>query len=278
MTVSSSTISASADPVKPLESPGWQRHHWWGLIGMVFLGQLFLIFWLGDRTPAKLRQVQAPPIIRFTGPAWAEWLALQDPTLFALPHRRSFSGLAWQITSPPNLRADNWVNPARWPEPVVPPLAANFSGLQTPALTEANLVPIRPLPELRVTETVEQQLFQERSTLRIEGHLVDRNLLAPFQLPSWPNTNSDLLTNSIVQLAVDAEGWTASITLLCSSGSKEADLFALDTARKARFESLITNAQPSSPLLSGPWTWGQLIFQWHTTAETVTNAAPAARQ
>jgi hypothetical protein len=76
------------------EPRAWARRRWWVVIALVFGAQLGLIFWLSERTPARPRPPAAAPALRLlTGPASVEWLALNDPTLFALPHLLNFSGL-----------------------------------------------------------------------------------------------------------------------------------------------------------------------------------------
>jgi len=113
----------------------------------------------------------------------------------------------------------------------------------------------KPRPDLLPPVVAEIVVARRtNSTLRVAGDLVNRRLLNPPQLQSWPAL--DLLTNTVVQVLVNAEGNVFSSTLLTLSGSKEADQNALDVARAARFEPL----RRSSPAL----TIGALIFEWHT--------------
>jgi len=99
--------------------------------------------------------------------------------------------------------------------------------------------------------------------------LAARRLLTALDLPSWPH--SDILTNTVVQVVVDADGDTLSSTPLKSCGLSEADQFALKTAASARFLSARKPGQPAVPL-----SWGKMIFQWHTVPAESTNSAPAA--
>lgn len=71
-------------------SGSWSRQHWYGVIILIFIGQLIFIFWLGQRTPFSRRWVAPGPAIRLAGPGSAELLSLTDPTLFALPHVHGF--------------------------------------------------------------------------------------------------------------------------------------------------------------------------------------------
>ena len=107
--------------------------------------------------------------------------------------------------------------------------------------------------------------------MRVEGELAGRRLLKPIELPSWPHT--EILTNSIVQIIVDADGWTISPgALLSGSGLNEADQYALRLARVARFESVrpLGPAHATNPA-SRPM-WGKLIFEWQTVP--FSNAPP----
>ena len=71
--------------------------------------------------------------------------------------------------------------------------------------------------------------------------MAGRRLVQPIELPPWPY--QDLLTNSVVQMVVDAEGRPASVpVLLSSSGCPAADEYALEQAQAARFEPVSRNA------------------------------------
>jgi TonB family protein len=72
-----------------------------------------------------------------------------------------------------------------------------------------------------------------------------------------------LLTNTVVQMLVDANGLPVSVTLLASSGLKEADDYALAQARQTRFEAAAAETQPQAIALRD-LSWGQLVFNWHT--------------
>jgi hypothetical protein len=122
----------------------------------------------------------------------------------------------------------------------------SFADKPAPRLSEVNPPPI-PLPT--------------KSSVRIEGDLTRRELLAPVEVPSIPHTN--LLTNTVIQLAVDSSGFALFPVMLSSSGSKGADQQALDLAKGLRFKPVGTaNAGP--PQRPRSLTWGRLVFEWHT--------------
>ena len=240
----------------------WSRRRWWELVGLVFVVQLGLIFWLSDRAPIRVRPPAAAPTLLLAGNSSAEVLALKDPTLFALPHRQGFSGLAWLGITTQNFPAFEWTEKPRFL-----PLPPRQLGKDFNRFTETNNFPSlqtspMPRPELMLPELSRTAIASAQSKLRIEGKLTGWQLIAPPAVPSW--RHPDLLTNSIVQVVIDAEGKPVSVTLLTSSGLKSADDLALERARGMRFESLRRSGveRPREP--GTRLTWGKLIFEWCT--------------
>jgi hypothetical protein len=87
----------------------------WIAVLLVFAAQLAVFFWLGNPpAPARL-QPTAAPMIHLSGNNWEELLALEDPTLFVLPHRNNFSGAVWIKNATPPFEPANSVEP---PEPL----------------------------------------------------------------------------------------------------------------------------------------------------------------
>jgi len=265
-------LSAQAEPRDTSPREGrWSRRRWVVLIGLVFAAQAGLMFAFRDRQPVVPRQPARVPMLRLATES-SELLALTDPTLFALPHREGFSGAAWLTNPPPDSPTNAWTEPVRWLPPPVEQLGAEFrSFIQTNAFESLQIVamsePAPIIPELFPVEPP-----STRSTLRIGGDLARRRLITPLVLPSW--TNTDLLTNSVVQLLVDARGNVISAALLPpGSGLTAADTNALALANSARFESIEPagpdRAQHPAPLA----TFGTMIFEWQTM---LTNAPPAA--
>jgi hypothetical protein len=203
----------------------------------------------------------------------AELLALQDPTLFALPHRQGFSGPAWlkgpAIPNPPS----GW---SEAPRPL--PLCVTQLGAFVVQQPGTNLftpreLPLAPEPEASLAGSPLLPLSPEQSRLlRIEGPLADYRLLTTLDLPSWQYNG--ILTNTVVQLVVDAEGRPRAWTLLFGSGYPRADDHALAQARTARFEI------PGGPGHDGfsastaatRLIRGLLVFEWHTVPLPPTNA------
>jgi hypothetical protein len=197
-------------------------------------------------------------------------LAFADPTLFALPHHEGFSGLAWLTITEPD------VHPLLWDE------APRFLPLDPASLGEAfrnymstnqpGSLPEMTQPELKfkIPEVLPSRPLVTASTLRLSGELASRRLLVAPKLRPWPST--EILSNSVVQVLVGADGRPISATLLRPPGSAltEADQYALRSATTVRFES-INGADPLNPLAA--IALGQMIFEWQTVPQP-TNSPP----
>jgi hypothetical protein len=245
-----------------------RRARWLGWLLVVCLVQIALIFWMSDYTPAKIRKPAAAPVLRMVGRGSAELLALSDPTLFALPHFRGFSGDAWLTPPPPPNRAFEWTEEPRW----LPFQQQEFARTKTDSKTNTALnafeVISRFAPEPSSLVISAPPQFREKSAIRIDG-LATRRLLSLPNLPSWSSTN--VLTNTVLRVMIDAKGIPRSQTVLVRSGFSEADAYALKIARDLRFEPVPETpraaANPSVPALS----WTEVVFLWHTLPATKTN-------
>jgi hypothetical protein len=217
------------------------------------------------------RKTAPAPAFRLSDGSPGDGLALEDPTLFVLPHHHSFSGQAWLAIPTREF------SPPAWSEPVqYLPLPAEALGAEFARFVQTNPAPpfatiVMLDPELRSPDLVAAEPPSGPSTLRVEGDLARRRLRLAPRLPSW--SYPDLLTNSVVQVVVDAPGNPVSAVLLPpGSGLKDADLFALDFARSARFgpEPAAAAGNHSAGL-----TFGILVFHWQTLAMPATNSPPA---
>jgi hypothetical protein len=248
----------------------WSRGRFMIRVAIVFMGQLALIFLLQGRPSDAPTKHTAVPAIHWMANDPGELLALQDPTLFVLPHREGFSGEAW--LKPPGLTNETPV----WSEPMRPLLlAAQNLGSAFQQFIRAN--PPQTFPDVLLesdglAEPPAAETLSTPSTFHLTGDLAGRRLLSEFQLQPWPN--GDLLTNTVVQLLVDARGNTVSAALLPPGcGLPKADQTALALARAARFEPRATVAgriNSREPAL----TLGAIIFEWQTLPLTNAPAAP----
>src|SRR5438552_5810724 len=108
--------SVNAASVEPVQ---WPRRRWFYAIGMVFLVQVGLIFFVAERP----RQAQSPPpfgsVINLamdpqTEAQLAQLPELSDPTIFALPNMHGFSGGAWLKFTPDEHHFMDWTQPECW--------------------------------------------------------------------------------------------------------------------------------------------------------------------
>jgi hypothetical protein len=206
-----------------------------------------------------IRMVSAPPAAQPTG---------DDPTLLALPSLRGFSGPAWMAFPPLAHQPSEWVEPPHWLSLDTQTLSSTFSlFVRTNAISPAHIAD-KPLPPLPGYEPrFQSEPLPAQSRLRLGVGLAGRALLAPLPLQSW--AYSEMLSNTIVQAAVDADGFTFSPVLLSGCGLKEADQHALRLATGARFRSLPRGQRANEG--AGPLTWGRMIFEWHTLPASATN-------
>ncbi|MDB6110090.1 MAG: hypothetical protein JWR69_1840 [Pedosphaera sp.] len=249
-----------------VEPQSWPKRRWWKTVALVMLGQLGLIFWLTDLKPATPRTPSLEASIYLPAEKTIEFPDLQDPTLSALPNRHGFSGPAWMNEPPLAHPVLDWVEEPLWLTQPTGALGGAFS----------EFINTNKVASIEVVKRLEPQLdptgfysltYQAptQSTVRLEGELANRPLMSPLTLSSWPVAES-LLTNSVVEIGVWANGRVFSAVLLAGSGLREADNSALNLARTVRFRSLLSAKDLS---------WGKLVFQWHTIAPASTNAATA---
>jgi len=238
-------------------SSTWTPKRRWTLVLLVFVAQVSFILAFGDRQPVQRRPASPVTVLSLTQ-SESEWLALNDPALFALPSPHGVAGQAWQKT--PVMA----FSPFRWTEaPRLLSLQPDHLGhafgrfMQTNSFTrlvfETKPEPAALLPvSLALTDPL-----PTNSTLRITGELAERSWLNPPALRSWSGT--DLLTNTVVQALVNPDGSVFSATLLVPVGSgtndQNAAEYALQILRGARFAPARTAARPAL---------GTVIFEWHT--------------
>ncbi len=256
----------------PAQPRFWLSGRCWAAIAFVFAVQVALFQLTLNRPPAAVRNAGIAPVIRMSYRQPREWFVLEDPTLFALPHEQGFSGSAWLQMPLFEFRPADWSEPARMLTLPVQELGERFE-----SYVQTNRVPAFPTivtrePKLSSPGTATRGPVIVHSTLSIDGDLARRRLLSRFTLPAW--SAGDLLTNSVVQLLVDARGNTVSAVLLPpGSNSREADQRALQLAKAARFEAVpspVTVKDPSAGL-----TVGRMVFQWETLPQPSTNSVAA---
>ena len=123
--------AASAEPhptglaaTETAQSGGsWTRSRWLTLIALVFAAHVALLFVFGGRKQIVPRAVTNVPTLKLADNS-SEWLALNDPTLFALPHQKDFASAIWLQTPALKQPSFRWTEPPRWL-----PLSADELGL-----------------------------------------------------------------------------------------------------------------------------------------------------
>jgi hypothetical protein len=240
----------------------WSVRRWVTTLTLILGAQLGFIYWLGESRLPPERPPWPAPLLRIAGDKVTRFLALNDPTLFALPHRQGFAGLAWLETPPLAQRSFDWTEPPRWLELPVASLGQMFDQfIATNRLDFAQSAGV-PVPELVAPQLKAPAPLRASSSMRVEGALAARRLLTKPELPSW--INAAPLTNTVLGVVVNAAGQAVSVTTLARCGVVEADQFAFAVANSMRFESV----QKSGPgVVANPLdalTWGQMIFEWKT--------------
>lgn len=226
----------------------------------IFAVHIALIFLSGEKKAVVPRAVTNVPKLQLANEA-DELLALNDPTLFALPSSKDFAVAgAFKLpeVKPPLFR---WTEPPRWL-----PLSADGLGTALGQFMQTNFLAgpsfdFKPAPQLSSPVLPAETLLAENSTVRLEGELAQRQLPSEISLTNWPYAN--VIAPSIVQLLVDPAGHVISAVLLPPGGGfgsadqySAADQRALELARNARFAPATRS------------TVGRMIFNWHTVPPT----------
>jgi len=246
----------------------WPRRRLNGFILLCFAAQVLFVLLFGERRVAALKPAPFGTAVHLVSDPWSmEQLAafseLSDPSVFALPSLEGFSRVGWLTYTPVRDEFAEAPGEPKWLQPDSEALGRDLAVF----VTTNSLPPIRigdeSMPEIvGLQPRPSAELEFAKSELRIAGGLLRRKLLPPPELPSWPHT--EVLTNTVVQLFVDAEGTPISAALISGSGLKAADNYALAAAKRLRF-------RPERA--SGSVTSGTANFLWHTLPRNATNIA-----
>jgi len=257
--------------------PRWGARRWIYVTGFVFTLQAALILFFSQPAQAPPARPTLRPRVHLLADPWSvQQLSLRpgvtDPTLLALPDVHSFSGAAWMRAAPLDYKSEPWSEPPRWLSMDAQGLGGRFGQMvATNVLTPPTIADKPAPPMLRYEPNFPSEPLPAQSTLRVEGELAARRLLQTPELKLWPH--HELLSNSVVQVVVDADGFALSREPLGSCGLPEADRQALALANTLRFQPLPRSARDATG--RGPLAWGKLVFRWYTLAPSATNA-PAA--
>ena len=248
-------MNAEPQPLADGSNPdeGWRPWHWVLFISLAVAAHFALVFIFGAKKPLVPRPLSNVPHIYLAGEN-DELVALTDPTLFVLPHADSFDGLIGQHLSSLTQPSFRWTEPPPF-LPIAPAtLGADFAGYMQTNQFPNTPTDLKPKPQVDLLFMKFESALPQASTFQLAGKIARRRMLNQIGVPSLPY--NDVLKPSRVQVLVDENGGVVSDVLLGSSDYDAADQTALKLARQARFA-------PEPGLM-----FGELIFNWHTTATT----------
>jgi hypothetical protein len=239
----------------------WTSARWLTVIALVFATHIALIFLFGEKKEIVPRAATYVPTLTVANNS-DELLALNDPTLFALPQQRDFASASWLNISPMKPPKFSWTEP---PQPLKLP-SANSLGMAFGQFMQTNFfasqpLDFRPAVELSTPTLPVETAPAQNSTMQIESELAQRQLPSEISLTNWPY--ADVIAPSKVQVLVDAAGNVVSTVLLPpDNGFTAADYYAAADQRALELARALRFAPSSST------TFGRIIFNWHTVPPT----------
>jgi TonB family protein len=248
--------SPALELTTPQPNHGWSPTRWLAVITLIFGTHVALIYLSGEKKQVNPRAVTNVPKLKIADNS-DELIALNDPTLFVLPHQRDFANAVWLETPPVNPPTFRWTESPRWLPLPAENLGAAFQQFMRTNYFARPPLDFKPSPKFSTPVLPVKTPLAQNSMLQIVGKLAQRRLLNEINPPSLPD--NDVIAPSVVQVLVDTAGNVVSAVLLTPSGLDAADQRALTLARTARFA-------PSASL-----TIGRMIFTWHTVPP---NASP----
>jgi hypothetical protein len=238
------------------ETRGWSASRWLALIVAFFVLQMGFVYLVADRSAAR-PYLKKPHLIARTLPGVltedrvSQSFFTSDPLLFPLASQHGFSGSGWMSINRPSYDLPNEIEPPQW---LV--LRTQSLGRVAPSEPKADLpfeLGQQSTPQIEALPVfVPPVLAQTNSIVRVDGELRKRAIGLPSILPPLPSLK--VLSNSVIDIAVNGAGEVVSSRLASPSDSKEADRRALQSARLLRFR----------PLNAVGILWGQAIFEWAT--------------
>lgn len=236
----------------------WSRKKLTGLAVLIFAGQIGVIFALHTREPLRARIGMLSPTRPggfATNSVGTEMEELNDPLAFAGAHEQGFSAHAWMKRPQMELSMSNSISPPAF-------LEFQRARIEIPSANQIrSIAPELPFVRLAISNPPPIEL-----PVIAQGSIANRPLLTKIIPP--PQAGPELSSNTVVQVAIQADGFPFTARILSSSGSRAADLTALQLARDAKFAAAI----------DAPLQWGELVFQWQMAPPPATNApAPAGK-
>jgi hypothetical protein len=257
--------SPMTEPAGPKPAgAGWSRQRLIIPILLVFAAQTGLVFVLGERQFPPSRVPANVPHLQLADNS-SDLVALDDPTLFVLPHANDFASAVWlkpQVVTPPAFR---WTESPRWLPLPAEDLGATFAQFMRTNRFAGFQPDFKPEPELSGPVLAVAPALEQNTTIQVTGNLAQRWLTNQISLPSL--VHPDVVAPSRVQVLVDAAGDVVSAVSLPAESGLEAEGRWYDAETNATAIARTLRFTPSLGL-----TFGQIIFHWHTVPAATTNA------
>jgi TonB family protein len=255
------------------KASAWSGGRFLLLAAALFAAQAAAVMLLAERTT----RLSVPPSQRMAfrlvggsmdGETLSKYIFAGNPAIFPASSPHAFADQAWQA----------WLRllPAKYqfPEPAEPETFLGFAagriGLELPPAAPAPhdvpfsvAEPTEPLEEAAPNLTF-LPAIQPDSYFHIEGPLAARQIAAPTALQTWATDN--VLSNTIVEFAVNRAGQVIVARLVRSSGRAEADASAVNSVSALRFV-------PGKAIQSEP-VWDRAAFFWKSVPMVAATNAP----
>jgi TonB family protein len=251
------TPSGPGWPVGPKPpGAGWSNRKFLAALGLVLAFHVALIFLFGARKPIVPRPLGPIPHLRLADPA-NEFIALGNPTLFALPNPHDVVSAFWRRLPPRPPGEYTWTENPRYLPPPSADLGASFRAFVASRGPVELPLDFKPEPSVIEPSMADGNTMPRATTDQISGGLAGRPVRHAAALPLLPR--NDVIAPTTVQALVDVSGRVVSAVVLKTSGDHDADQLAAQLAREFRFAP--------APRM----TFGDLQFNWHTVPLTTTN-------
>jgi hypothetical protein len=252
----------------PVPGPprSWSFYKWAAIIAVIFGLQAGLILWLAARRPPPPVPVRPGLAIAGAVDPFAEIPGAINPNLQPATQPGAFpGGVSFDDSEVTNVPADWSGQPKALLLRPLKPLDADLTNAPRASLSTAVSFVARPQPHSDLMNIFPPADAAAESTFTLQGPLAARTLLSPPKLRSF--SWDQALSNSLVQIDVDAEGRVCDPPVLepgGSSGLPEADDYALSVAQQLRFQPLPGAGARSTPGSPPSLTWGTLAIHWLT--------------
>lgn len=243
-----------AEPMLPQIKWSWSKIFFLVILTVVI--HVTLICFFGTKKQIVPRRVENVPHLQLANDQ-DQFIALANPTLFALPNPRDFSSAIWlkvPFVTTPSFR---WTNSPQWLALDAGNPGAVFQQLQQAAPALQIQLKVKPPAVFPALDVSTGTAMPQTSTLNILGGLAMRLQDNGVSLPSL--AYNGVIPPSKIQVLVDTTGTVVSAILLPLIDTTEAadrwdpaDQRALEIARRLRFAP------------AGQMTFGDIIFRWHT--------------